>query len=146
MVDSHDPSGSAAGIETATEQIEMAFVPASERQHATSTTGDTIITVGQRSQQKKKRKRNPASNGQEDDIEVFDYTTEPSLLDVGGMKQVRPVTKKRNRGEHVQCCTKRQCPTLTPSQEPAPVQFGNFPAPPKAHNQPKSGNQSHSFR
>ena len=45
------------------------------------------------------------SNGPEDDVEVFDYTAEPSLLDTGGIKQVGPATKKRNKGERVWCCT-----------------------------------------
>ena len=99
VIISHDPLGSVAGAETATGQIEMAFVPSSERQRATPATADTIITVGQKGQQKKKRKRNPVSNGPEDDVEVFDYTVEPSLLDVGDVKKVGPVTKKRNRGK-----------------------------------------------
>ncbi|KAF9651576.1 hypothetical protein BDM02DRAFT_3110300 [Thelephora ganbajun] len=123
----HDSLGSVARAQTTTAQIEVAFVPASERQHTTSEIADTIITVGQRSQQKKKRKRNPASNVPENDVEMFDYTAEPGLLDVSDMTQVGPVTKKR-------------------SKEPASMPYGNFPAPPKAHSQPKSGNQSHSFR
>ena len=88
-----------------TEETEMAFVPASERQNMAPTTADTIITVGQRSQQKKKRKRNLESNGPEDDVEVFDYTAEQSLLDAGDVKQVGPVAKKRNKGKHVRCWT-----------------------------------------
>ena len=109
MITSHDPPGSVGGAETTAEEIEMAFVPASERQHATPAAVDTIITVGQRGQQKKKRKRNPVSNGPEDDVEVFDYATEPSLLDVGGMKRVGPVTKRRNnKGEFMWCCTESQ--------------------------------------
>ena len=84
----------------ATEEIEMAFVPAPERQQ-TSPVVDTIVTVGQRSQQKKKRKRNLTSNGPE--AEMFDYTAEPSLLDAGDMKQVGPMTKKRNKGKRVWC-------------------------------------------
>jgi len=83
----------------------MAFVPASDRQCSTPAIVDTVITVGQRSQQKKKRKRNPASNGPEDDVETFDYAAEPSLLDVGDVKKVGPVIKKRNRGTRVRCCT-----------------------------------------
>jgi len=94
----HDPQGSVGRPETATGQTEMAFVPSSERQHPTPAVADTIITVGQRGQQKKKRKRNPVSNGPDDDAEMFDYTAEPSLLDVGDVKKVGPVTKKRNRG------------------------------------------------
>ena len=86
----------------ATEEIEMAFVPAPERQQTTPVL-DTIVTVGQRSQQKKKRKRNLTSNGPEDEVEMFDYTAEPSLLDVGDTKQVGPMTKKRNKGKRVWC-------------------------------------------
>ena len=101
----HDPSGSVAGAETAMGQREMAFIPVSERQHPTPAVADTIITVGQRGQQKNKRKRNLVSNGPEDDVEVFDYTAESSLLDVGDVKKVGPVTKKRNRGTRVWCFT-----------------------------------------
>ena len=94
-----------------TEETEMAFVPASERQHTASAVADTIITVGQRSQQKKKRKRNLASNGLEDDVEMFDYATEPSLLDAGdSIKQVGPMAKKRNKGK---CMVLRLESTLT---------------------------------
>ena len=94
------------GAETTAEQTEMAFVPASERQHTIPSIADTVITVGKRSQQKKKRKRGPVSNGSDED--VFNYTAEPSLLDVGDMKRVGPVTKKRNKGERVWCCTESQ--------------------------------------
>jgi hypothetical protein len=100
MITLRDPLGS---MEVAAEEIEMAFVPAPERQQTTPAAADTIITVGQRSQQKKKRKRNLTSNGPEDEAEVFDYTAEPSLLDAGDMKQVGPMTKKRNKGTRV-CC------------------------------------------
>lgn len=106
----HDLLESVAGTEM-TEETEMAFVPASERQHTASAVADTIITVGQRSQQKKKRKRNLASNGLEDDVEMFDYATEPSLLDAGdSIKQVGPMAKKRNKGK---CMVLRLESTLT---------------------------------
>lgn len=98
IVAPRDPSGSVAGTDIATEEIEVAFVPASERQNVAPTVADTIITVGQRNRQKKKRKRNLDSNGPDDGAEVFDYTVEPSLLD-GDVKQVGPVAKKRNKGK-----------------------------------------------
>ena len=108
MITLHDPLGSVAGTETAAEEIEMAFVPASERRRTTSAAADTIITVGQRGQQKKKRKRHLTSNGPEDDVEMFDYTAEPSLLDAGDMKQVGPATRKRNKGKHPWCYNETQ--------------------------------------
>lgn len=98
MITSHDPLESVAGAERATEQIEMAFVPAPERQRPASAAVDAIVTVGQRGQQKKKRKRNVVSSGPEAGAEVFDYTAEPSLLDVSEVKRVGPVAKKRNKG------------------------------------------------
>jgi hypothetical protein len=101
MVPRHDPHGLVADAETTTEQAEMAFVPASERQSATSRAADTIITLGQRNQQKKKRKRNLVPSGEEDDAEMFDYTAGPNLLDTGDVKEVGPVTKKRNKGKHI---------------------------------------------
>jgi len=104
MINLHDPLGSVAGPETATEETEMAFVPAPERQHTAPAAADTIVTVGQRIRQNKKRKRNLVPNGPGDDVEMFDYTAEPSLLDVGDTKQVGPVTKKRNKGKRMWCC------------------------------------------
>jgi len=101
MITLHDPLGSVTGPETTTEGIGMAFLPAPERQHMASAAADTIVAVGQRIQQKKKRKRNLLSDGLEDDVEMFDYTAEPSLLDVGDTKQVGPLTKKRNKGKRV---------------------------------------------
>lgn len=101
MASLHDPCGSEVKAETVEEQIEIGFVPASERRHTTSAVADTIITVGQRSQQKKKRKRNLASNGLEEDIEMFDHTAEPSLLDGGEAKEVGPVKKRRNKGKPI---------------------------------------------
>jgi hypothetical protein len=101
VVSLRDPLGSVAKAEAAKEQIEIGFVPVSERRHTTSTFADTIISVGQRSQQKKKRKRNPASNGVEAGVETFDHTVEPSLLDEGDVKEVGPVTKKRNKGKRI---------------------------------------------
>lgn len=94
-----DPLDLVTEAKAATEQTEIAFVPISERQHTTTTAADTIITVGQRSQLKKKRKRNLASNGAEDYIEVFDYAVVPSLLDGGNVKEVGPMAKKRNKGK-----------------------------------------------
>lgn len=99
-----DPVGSAVQAETVTEQTEVAFVPASERQYTTSGVADTIITVGHRGQQKKKRKRNLAPNEMQDDANMFDYTAEPSLLDTCDVREVGPVTKKRNKGRFGRFC------------------------------------------
>lgn len=99
MIASHDPPGPVA--ETAAEQTEIAFVPVSERQYGTRAAPDMIITVGHRSQQKKKRKRNPGLNGAEDNAEMFDYTVEQNLLDADDLKGGGPATKKRNRGESI---------------------------------------------
>jgi len=104
MITLHDPLGPVTGAEVAAEEIEMPFVPAPERQQTTPVAADTIITVGQRAQQKKKRKRNPTSNGPENEVEMFDYTAEPSLLDAGDIKQVGPMTKRRNKGKRVWFC------------------------------------------
>lgn len=138
-----NPFDSVAEVEAVTEQIEIPFIPVSERQHTTSTTADTIITVGQ---QKKKRRRNLASKGAEDNVEMFDYTIEPSLLDGGDGKEVGPAKKKRNKGTKAYLISQLEAKILTTLQEPAPIEYGNFPAPPKAHNQPRGGNQSYSFR
>lgn len=98
----YDPVGSATQAETVTEQSEVAFVPTSERQHTTPGVADTIITVGHRGQ-KKKRKRNLASNEMEDGANMFGYT-EPSLLDACDVREVGPLTKKRNKGRFNRFC------------------------------------------
>ena len=97
----HDPVDSVDEAEATMEQTEIAFVPVSERRHTTSAAADTVITVGRRNQQKKKRKRNVTSNGAEDDVEIFDYSVEPSILDGGDVKEVGPVKKRRNKGKHI---------------------------------------------
>jgi hypothetical protein len=90
------PLGQGTDADPVTEQTEIVLAPALERQ---SMTADIAITVGQRSQQKKKRKRKLSSGGAEYDTGMFDYTTEPSLLDVGDLREVGPLAKKRNKGE-----------------------------------------------
>ena len=42
-------------------------------------------------------------DSEEDDVEMFDYAAEPSLLDIGDVKNVGPVIKKRNKGKRVWC-------------------------------------------
>lgn len=125
-----DSLGSAAETETITAQPEIAFVHVSERQHTASAAADQIITVGQRSQQKRKRKRNMASNDAEDDIEMFDYTVEPSLLDGGDVKEVGPVTKKRNKGKHIYPYDLMR-ETLTASRT-STNEAREFPSPPQS--------------
>jgi hypothetical protein len=85
----------------AKEEAGIPFVPASERKSMSFSTADTIITVGQRTQQKKKRKRDLAPNGTGDDTEMPNPAAELNLLDAGEVKEIGPTAKKRNKGKLV---------------------------------------------
>ena len=97
----HSPPVSVEADDMATEEAGIPFVPSSERKRMTFATADTIITVGQRSQQKKKRKRELVPNGTEGDVEMPNPSAEPNLLDAGEVKVIGPVAKKRNKGKLV---------------------------------------------
>ncbi|RDX45737.1 hypothetical protein OH76DRAFT_1407731 [Lentinus brumalis] len=120
---------------------EIPFIPASQRA-APVTVDDTIVVVGQ--SKKKKRKRvadkekadtaagtaSPKEEG-EMEAEAFDYTSVSNILDDGSDHEADlPNVKKRQK--HAKGSNASF--------------YGNFPAPPKAHSQLKSGNQSRTFR
>ncbi|EIN12508.1 hypothetical protein PUNSTDRAFT_97267 [Punctularia strigosozonata HHB-11173 SS5] len=127
------------------EQIEVPFVPLAQRQPVVrEVVDDAIVVVGQRQQKKRKRNKEKKdgkaevapgkadAGGVPDDgvVEEFDYATASNILDEdGGAPEPvgRPKKKPKAKGA-------------------AGYQYGDFPAPPRAHRDVKSGNQSHTYR
>ncbi|KAF8959127.1 hypothetical protein BDZ97DRAFT_1906257 [Flammula alnicola] len=123
-------------------QVEIPYVPASQRPtKRVEEERDTIVVVGQ-ARQKRKRKEAKGSPATEDGTnsskpsvkkegnasdEPFDFSAIPNILDDNPDTEDRK--KKRQR-----------------KQNKGGVFYGDFPAPPKAHSELKSGNQSHTFK
>jgi len=130
-------------------QVEMPYVPASQRQSVrTAEETDAIVVVGQARQKKRKRTKAIASatdvtgvehaatekpqnsQAEDDDIETpFDFNAVPNILDDN------PDTEDRKKKRQRKQAAKR-----------GGTFYGDFPAPPKAHSELKSGNQSHTFK
>lgn len=142
---------SAAGVEKGEDvpgQVEMPFVPASERQEMKRTNveqeQDSIVVVGQ--SQRKKRKRVAAikveKEGEAALEETFDYSAVSNILDEGSDHEPEG-RKRRQKTQGVFYRTVLVVPHLTLSGR---FDYGNFRAPPKAHSEVKSGNQSRTFK
>jgi exosome complex exonuclease RRP6 len=127
-------------------QVEIPFVPAAQRQSAPvpEVPMDTIVVVGQR-QKKRKRERAPKPTADVDaaaavepaepaetELEAFDYASAPNILDQGQalLAAQGPGGMQKRRKKH----------------EQAAVQYGDFPAPPRAPADVKSGNRSHTYK
>lgn len=144
-------------------QVEIAYVPAAQRQQA-NIIDDSIVVVGQARQKKRKRvKGSVAKDGDSvaDDkqkrreevapLEPFDYSTAPNILDDIPTPDQDPASRKKKKQKHTKG---RSRALLSPSTGYSPVffdlgavlEYGNFPAPPKAHRELKSGNQSYTFK
>ncbi|PPQ68746.1 LOW QUALITY PROTEIN: hypothetical protein CVT25_012840 [Psilocybe cyanescens] len=133
-------------------QVEIPYVASAQRQSKpVKEERDTIVVVGQ-ARQKRKRKgegkatptiegdKNDKDSGIKDeqtdtsnsakleDAELFDFSAVPNILDDNPDLEDRK--KKRQRKQ--------------PGK--GGVFYGDFPAPPKAHSELKSGNQSHTFK
>ncbi|KAG5335992.1 hypothetical protein C0989_012393 [Termitomyces sp. Mn162] len=130
-------------------QVEVPFVPASQRRVVQVTEDDSIVVVGQARQRKRKRTKlttdglaeasslknehkNKDGRAQDDvnNHEPFDFTAVPNILDdnpnVEDMKQKKQKRQKK--------------------QKTGGTFYGDFPAPPKAHSELKRGNQSYTFK
>ncbi|KAI0345691.1 hypothetical protein BDW22DRAFT_1426352 [Trametopsis cervina] len=128
--------------ETITEQVEIPFVPANERQDkraaVVETVADTIVVVGQPQRKKRKREKKAAdvSNVQRESEQPaadaeFDYSTVSNILDEGSDHEpAGPVGGPRKRKQKGQ----------------GHVDHGGFRAPPKAPSEVRRGNQSRTFR
>jgi exosome complex exonuclease RRP6 len=128
-------------------QVEIPFVPAAQRQSAPvpEVPMDTIVVVGQR-QKKRKRERAPKTVADGDaaaaaaepaepaetELEPFDYASAPNILDQGQALLAAQGSggMQKRRKKH----------------EQAAVQYGDFPAPPRAPADVKSGNRSHTYK
>lgn len=123
--------------------VELPFVPASERRQKARTAGeaDAIVVVGQR-QRKRKRVKGAGAKGKDgeaaavdsrdqEEAEPFDYNAVSNILDEGSEPEVEESSSRKKKHK---------------TKGPAPYQYGNFGAAPKAHSQPKSGNVSRTFR
>ncbi|KAF8802130.1 hypothetical protein BYT27DRAFT_7113139 [Phlegmacium glaucopus] len=135
------------GMEVSSMEVEIPFIPASQRPaKVLEEEQDTIVVVGQ-ARQKRKRIKSGAGDGVEagsgsaggkkktkvkdgtEDREAFDFSVIPNILDdnpnIGDGNNKKKRDKKAKKGG---------------------VFYGDFPAPPKAHSELKSGNQSRTFK
>ncbi|KZT11760.1 uncharacterized protein LAESUDRAFT_733747 [Laetiporus sulphureus 93-53] len=130
MVEAVEEAAGSAQIEG---QAEIPFIPAAQRTSAKmETVDDTIVVVGQA--RAKKRKRAPPRTAAIE-VESFDYSTASNILDEGFDGDAAE-----------EAGTKKQKKKARQMKGAAGYQYGEFPAPPKALSQPKSGNQSRTFR
>ncbi len=155
---------------------EIAFVPRSERKTlATAGVEDTIILVGQRAKKRKRKDTKSASSepngdgpasgstsakvkktrsveaevdGDDDSEKPFDFSSVPNILDDEPIKEdAKPKRQRKQSGKGLfgirfLCAWKlsRWCALGEV------FGYGNFPRPPKAHSELRSGNQSHTFK
>ncbi|KAJ7638309.1 ribonuclease H-like domain-containing protein [Roridomyces roridus] len=108
-------------------QVEIPYVPQEQRttKQVPTVVDDSIVVVGQPRQKKRKRAKTDVSPAaaspapkDEPDVEAFDFASVPNILDA--------VPNEEDM---------REKPT-----------YGDFPAPPKAHSELKSGNKTYSSR
>ncbi|KAJ7265982.1 hypothetical protein B0H12DRAFT_179215 [Mycena haematopus] len=137
-------------------QVEIPYVPAAQRTTKVEVVDDSIVVVGQARQKKRKRAKNdvgtdggdgdtgksatansaspkkmPKTEKQDDsgEVEAFDFSAVPNLLDDLPNGEDNRVKRKKKQKQG--------------KDKPF---YGDFPAPPKAHSELKSGNQSHTFK
>ena len=97
------------------EQIEMPFIPASQRRLVKPDVDDTVVVIGQARQKKRKRSRNQvnqdstgikvtshdeeSSKLEDEEEEPFDYNSVPNILD-NSTEHIAsgPIRKQRRKG------------------------------------------------
>jgi exosome complex exonuclease RRP6 len=145
-------------------QVEIPFVPQVLRQPKREFVDDMIVVVGQTKQKKRKRNKGDREVEKEasspkrgkipetvEDVEPFDFSAVPNMLDepsgtraeidVKSTKVKKEKERKGKKGKRFfyliaepgSCCA-------------GDISNYDFPAPPRAHNQVKSGNQSYTFK
>lgn len=129
----------------------MPFVPVSERQKQMIETveDDSIVTVGQQTARKKRKRTKSKAIPEEDgDIEAFDYSTTSNILDANPRDRPEALPRKKQKGTMLPFSDilHGSCALVGAKRGSGVLEYGNFPAPPKAHSQPKQGNQSHTFK
>ncbi|KAJ7050877.1 ribonuclease H-like domain-containing protein [Mycena amicta] len=134
-------------------QIEIPYVPAWQRstKPVAEVVDDSIVVVGQPRSKKRKRAKgedaegsrapnklspskgddSPPPKGDEEDAEAFDFASVPNVLDDGPNEDGARAKKKRKGKKD--------------KGEGKPF-YGDFPAPPRAYREVKSGNQSRTVR
>ena len=149
---------------------EIPFIPASQRQSASISTNhevDGIVVVGQR-QKKRKRTKTAATDesasstkkakssepspevedNSQKDGESFDFASEPNFLDnvpvPANSAKSNKAKGKAKKG--MVLCSSFGSNSRTYRLLVRAVEFGDFPAPPRAVSEVKSGNKSHTFR
>ncbi|KAI6041415.1 hypothetical protein EDC04DRAFT_2669470 [Pisolithus marmoratus] len=135
-------------------QIEIPFVPEHQRQSRSSLRvytpmeDDTIVIVGQAGARQRKRKREKnrgtisqlrsgsgaSVDDQEAEVEAFDYSSVPNLLDEGSQKETT--------GEDNDRKNKKQ----RKSKAARPAMQTNIRAGPRDQREVKSGNKTHTFK
>lgn len=148
-------------------QVEIPFLPANQRQAKKEEEQDTIIVVGQARQKRKRanKRAEDASSVTKDTVDSsdvkseatssgpFDFSTAPNILDDNPDEGDTEEAKRKKK--RVKKATKGKRCSLPPMLIfsfntifvlGAGQFYGDFPAPPKAHSEVKSGNQSHTFR
>ncbi|KAJ7123058.1 ribonuclease H-like domain-containing protein [Mycena epipterygia] len=135
-------------------QVEVPYVPATQRTtKIVEVVDDSIVVVGQARQKKRKRVKadtggdgdgdgadGPASpkkamkkekrDAEGDEAEAFDFSAVPNILDDVPNGEDMRIKKKKKQKQ---------------AKDNKPF-YGDFPAPPRAHSDLKSGNQSHTFK
>ncbi|KAJ3823275.1 ribonuclease H-like domain-containing protein [Lentinula raphanica] len=119
-------------------QVEIPFVPSASRATNHGTTAepsDTIVIVGQVRQKKRKRVKtvpNPGDGSPKEDGSSaisFDFASAPNILDTAPPTEQTAVPRKKAK-----------------QTKARGTFYGDFPAPPKAYSEVKSGNKSHTFK
>ncbi|KAE9407816.1 hypothetical protein BT96DRAFT_954400 [Gymnopus androsaceus JB14] len=121
-------------------QVEMPFVPASQRavkSRAGSTVDDAIVMVGQTRRKKRKRTKDaksgdgtPKTENEDEETAPFDFDSAPNILDDAPAAEQSAIPRKKAKQ----------------AKAGGRGFYGDFPAPPKAHSELKSGNKSHTFK
>ncbi|GJE91818.1 Exosome complex exonuclease rrp6 [Phanerochaete sordida] len=135
---SKDESAVEEEVEEVPGQVVVPFVPAAERQEvrpAAEAVQDTLVVVG--AAQRKKRKRAAVKAAADADADAgegaeeaaFDYGAVSNILDEGSDHEPEAAGGRKRR-----------------QKMQGRFDYGNFRAPPKAQNEPKSGNQSRTFK
>lgn len=144
-------------------QVEMPYIPASQRAiktHAGSTADDAIVVVGQTQTRRKKRKRAPKDtkpsegtanedkDSEEGEMTPFDFASAPNILDEAPAAEQSALPRKKAKQtkgmlQSFSSPCKHDVSLLGGSGK---AFTGNFPAPPKAYSEVKSGNKSHTFK
>jgi exosome complex exonuclease RRP6 len=106
---------------------------------------DTLADGNQskKSYNKKRQDEDLSANPQE----PFDYSSVPNILDdIPTPEPGSTVRKKKKQKQSKGELFPFVCSSITYSAKDGVMQYGNFPAPPKAHRELKSGNQSYTFK